>query len=126
MSLGQLVRIWRRRFILTTALLLVALAGSAAAVPKFPRTYQSTSSVVLLASRAAAKLSGNPYLAFSSSLTLTADLLSRELMAPATVRDLSASGVPGTYTVALAPYTTSTTGSVLVVKIGRASCTERV
>lgn len=108
----------RLRWILTCLLLLLTLAGSAAAAQKLPRTYQSESSVLLLASRAAAKLNGgNPYLSFSPSLALTADVVSRELMAPRTIRDLAARGFPDSYTVALAAYTTQTTGSVLLVTV---------
>jgi hypothetical protein len=83
-----------------------------------PRTYQSEGSVVLLASRAASKPNGdNPYLSFNPSLTLTADVLSRELMAPATVSGLASRGFPDSYSVALATYTTQTTGSVLLITV---------
>ncbi len=99
-------------------LLILATAGTAAAAARLPRTYQSQSSVVLLASRSAAKLNGgNPYLSFSPSLTLTADVLSRDLMAPTTAQGLAAAGYASSYTVALAPYTTTTTGSVLLVTV---------
>jgi hypothetical protein len=118
MDLGESFRIWRRRRILTIAMLILALAGSATALTGLPRAYQSDSSVILLASRSAAKLNGgNPYLSFSPSLTLTADALSRQLMAPATARDLAARGFVGAYTVALAPDTTATTGSVLLISV---------
>jgi hypothetical protein len=109
---------WRGRWILTVALLLLALAGTAIAAQTLPRTYQSEGSVVLLASRAVSKPNGNnPYLSFSPSLTLTADVLSRELMAPATASYLAYEGYPGTYTVALAPETATTTGSVLLLTV---------
>jgi polysaccharide biosynthesis protein PslJ len=118
MDLNESFEIWRRRWILATALLILALTGAAAALMGFPRTYQSSSSVVMLASRAAAKLNGgNPYLSFSPSLTLTADALSREMMAPPTIQSLAARGFTDSYTVALAPYTTTTTGSVLLVTV---------
>jgi hypothetical protein len=118
MDLREAFRIWRRRRILTAALLAAALAGAAAAVMGLPRVYQSNSSVVLLASSSSARLNGgNPYLSFSPSLTLTADAVSRELMAPGTVQSLVASGFTASYTVALAPFTTSTTGSVLLVTV---------
>jgi predicted amino acid-binding ACT domain protein len=118
MNLGELLHIWRRRYILTAVLFLAALAGTATALTGLPRTYQSDSSVVLLASRSAAKLNGgNPYMSFSPSLTLTGDVLSRELMAPVTVSKLAARGIADPYTVALAPYNTATTGSVLLVTV---------
>jgi hypothetical protein len=73
---------------------------------------------VLLASRSAAKLNGgNPYLSFNASLTLTGDILSRALMAPGTAQDLAAHGLRSPYTVALAPNTTTTTGSVLLITV---------
>jgi hypothetical protein len=116
MDFRQAVRIWRTRWILTSVLLILAVAGATAAAAKMPRYYQSASSVVLLASHAAsAQNGGNPFLSFGPSLTLTADALSRELMAPATVRQLAARGFTASYAVTLPAYTTSTTGSVLLV-----------
>jgi hypothetical protein len=109
---------WRRHWVLTTVLLLLALATTAIAAVAGPRSYQTSGAVTLLASRAVAKSEGgNPYLSFTGSLTLTADVLSRELMAPGTVSDLAAHGFTDPYTVALATYTTSTTGSVLTVTV---------
>src|SRR5712691_3695531 len=125
MDLGESANIWRRRWILTAAMLILAAAGVIATLTGLPRVYQSRASVILLASRSAAKLNGgNPYLSFSPSLTLTGDAVSRELMAPGTARDLAASGFPGTYTVALAPDTTSTTGSVLLITVTDSSGAE--
>jgi hypothetical protein len=118
MYLSESFRIWRKRRYLTAALLALALAGSGAALRTLPRTYQSSSSVILLASRTAASpYGGNPYLSFSPSLTLAADAVSRELMGPGTILSLAARGFSASYTVALAPYTTSTTGSVLLVTV---------
>ena len=118
MDLRQAVRIWRARWILTSVLLILAIVGAAGAAAKIPRSYQSSSTVLLLASRAAsASNGGNPFLSFSPSLTLTADAVSRELMAPGTVRQLAAQGFTATYAVALPTYTTSTTGSVLLVTV---------
>jgi capsular polysaccharide biosynthesis protein len=118
MDLRQAVRIWRARWILTSVLLILAIVGAAGAAAKIPRSYQSTSTVLLLASRAAsASNGGNPFLSFSPSLTLTADAVSRELMAPGTVRQLAAQGFTASYAVGLPTYTTSTTGSVLTVTV---------
>jgi len=118
MNLGELLYIWRRRPILTVTLLVVALTGATTALLGLPRTYQSNSSVVLLASRSAARQTGgNPYMSFSSSLTLTADVVSGELMAPRTASVLAARGYSDPYTVALAPYNSATTGSVLLVQV---------
>ena len=118
MDLRQVVRIWRARWILTSVLLILAMVGAAAAAAKSPRYYQSASSVVLLASRVASTQNGgNPFLSFSPSLTLTADAVTRTLMAPGTVRQLAGQGFTASYTVAPPPYTTSTTGSVLLVTV---------
>jgi hypothetical protein len=118
MKLRQTVRIWRSRWILTSVLLILAVAVAASAVVKFPRYYQSASSVVLLASHAASKQNGgNPFLSFGPSLTLTADAVSREMMAPETASWLAARGFTASYTVAVPPYTTFTTGSVLQIMI---------
>ena len=116
MDFRQAVRIWRARWILTSVLLILAIVGAAGAAARLPRSYQSASSVVLLASRAASMQNGgNPFLSFSPSLTLTADAISREVMAPGAVSQLAARGFTASYTVALPSYTTSTTGSVLLV-----------
>jgi hypothetical protein len=118
MELRQAVRIWRARWILTLVLIVLTMVGAAETAAKMPRYYQSASSVVLLASHAAAKQNGgNPFLSFGPSLTLTADAVSRELMAPETVRRLAAQGYTASYTVALPSYTTPTTGSVLQVTV---------
>jgi hypothetical protein len=118
MTVGATFLIWRRRWVLTTALLAGALVLTATAGSWLPRTYQSAASVILLASRADSRPNGgNPYLSFSPSLTLTADAVSRELMAPGIVQALAADGFGDPYTVALAPYTTTTTGSVLLVTV---------
>lgn len=118
MDFSEAINVWRRRRVLTATLLILALVSIVAAMTGLPRTYQSQASVVLLASRSAARLTGgNPYLSFSPSLTLTADAVSRELMAPDTVERLAASGATAAYTVAFPSYTTATTGSVLVVSV---------
>jgi hypothetical protein len=118
MDLKQAVRIWRARWIFTSVLVILAVVGAAEAAAKMPRYYQSASSVVLLASHAASKQNGgNPFLSFGPSLTLTADAVSRELTAPATVSRLAARGFTASYTVAVPPVTTFTTGSVLLVTV---------
>jgi len=118
MDLSETFRIWRRRRLLTVLLLILALVGGVAALIGLPRAYQSDSSVILLPSRSAARQNGgNPYLSFTPSLTLTAEALSQELMGPGVTQDLIARGFPSPYTVALAPDTTTTTGSVLLVTV---------
>jgi hypothetical protein len=118
MGFGEVIRIWRRRAGLTAGLIVLALAGFGAALVWLPGTYQSQASVVLLASRSASKSTGgNPYLSFTPSLSLTADVVSRALMAPATAGQLAGRGFTDPYTVVPPAYTTTTTGSVLVITV---------
>jgi hypothetical protein len=115
MDLAKALRIWRRWWVLTAALLIVAMLGTIT-VAKHVKSYQAAATVVLLASqRTARQAGGNPYLTFTPSLTLAADAVSREAMAPETARSLAARGFADSYTVALAPFTTATTGSVLLI-----------
>jgi len=108
----------RKRWAATGALLLLTFVGVLLALVELPPTYQSQSSVVLLASPAASKPNGdNPYLSFSPSLTLTADAVSREIMSSAIAGQLAAQGFPDSYNVELATYTTATTGSVLQITV---------
>jgi hypothetical protein len=118
MRFDEVIRIWRRRAALTAGLVLLALVAFAAALDLFPSTYQSQASVVLLASRAASRLTGgNPYLGFTPSLSLTADVMSRSLTGPETVGQLASEGFGDAYTIAQPTYTTTTTGSVLVITV---------
>jgi hypothetical protein len=118
MRFDEVIKVWRRRAALTAGLVLLALASFAVALALFPATYQSQASVVLLASQAASKQAGgNPYLGFTPALSLTADVVSRTLMGPATVRELAGEGYTDAYTVAEPTYTTTATGSVLLITV---------
>jgi len=118
MGFDEIIPIWRRRLKLTIALIILAAAGFAVALEWFPATYQAQASVVLLASRSQARLTGhNPYLSFSPSLSLAADVVSRAAMAQETAADLARRGFTDGYTVEPPAYTTTTTGSVLVVTV---------
>jgi hypothetical protein len=122
MRFDEVIRIWRRRAALTVGLVLLALASFAVALLVFPATYQSQASVVLLASRAASRVTGgNPYLGFTPSLSLTADVLSRELTGPVTVSQLASEGFEESYAVAQPTYATTTTGSVLIITVAGAN-----
>ena len=106
------------RRILTLTLLLLASAGVGLAAFFLPRTFQADASVVLLASRTeSGATGGNPYLNFSSSLTLTADAVSRQVMDPQTANSLASHGFTGSYTVEMPTYSTSTVGSVLIITV---------
>jgi hypothetical protein len=105
----------RRRWILACALFLLTLAGTAYGLLKLPSTYQSTSSVVFLAPKNAAKAyGGNPYLAFNSTLNMTADVVRYETNDSRTVTLLSSRGYTASYLVTDA---TDTAGPVLIVTV---------
>jgi capsular polysaccharide biosynthesis protein len=101
MNLTEVFRIWRKRWILTTLILLAALLASALAVLQLPRDYQAQSTAVLVPSLKASKAlgNGNPYLSFTSSLATTADVVAAQVMGPATERSLAAKGFDEPYTV---------------------------
>ena len=118
MGSANSVGIWRGRWVLTLTLLLLAFLGVAAASVFLPRTYQGSASVVLLASRAESGITGgNPYLNFNSSLTLTADAVSRQVTDPQTASSLAQHGYTASYTVAMPTYSTSIVGSVLLISV---------
>jgi hypothetical protein len=104
----------RRRWIMTLLLLLVTLAG-AAALGSRPGPYQSESQVVLLPSKQISKPNGgNPYLSFDNSISLTSDLVRREMMDPRTALSLAAQGFQSSYQVVDDP---ATAGPVLDVTV---------
>lgn len=105
----------RRRWILASALLLLTLLATGAAVARLPSTYQAQSSVVLLAPVNAAKAAGgNPFLAFNATLNQTADVVRYETMDVRTANALTASGYPSTYQIIDA---IDTSGPVLTVTV---------
>jgi hypothetical protein len=117
MNVLDLLRIWRRRWILTTLALLVALGGCGLAAMALPRTYHASSTIVLVPSAKAAKVlgEGNPYLSFTNSISTAADILAAELTTPATERDLAAGGFTEPYSAVAETTLSQTTasGSVL-------------
>jgi hypothetical protein len=89
----------RRRWRLTLLLLTLTLAATAIWATK-PGPYQSQSQVALLPSKQlSVKTGDNPYLSFGPSITLTADLVRRELTAPQTVARLASEGFSSSYQV---------------------------
>lgn len=108
------LRTLRKRWALTLLLLLLTLLATAA-LAKRPGPYQSESQVVLLPSKASAKtFGGNPYLSFAGSISLTADLIRREVMDPRTVLALATQGYTSGYSVVDDP---DTSGPVLDVVV---------
>jgi hypothetical protein len=89
---------------ITFPLLTLTLASVAAAYVVLPATYESKASVVLLSSQIASKeVGGNPYLAFDSSLSVTADVVARRMMDDDSVKAFQAHGYKADYKIALSP-----------------------
>jgi hypothetical protein len=111
MNLVKMFSIWRKRWILTSLVLLVAFAACGYAAVKLPRIYQANSTVVLVPSVRASKAlgEGNPYLSFSDSLSTTADVVATEVAAPQTEHELAAQGFGAQYTA----VSESTTGQAV-------------
>jgi hypothetical protein len=104
MNLVDALQVWRRRWILTLVLLLLASAATVAAATKLPKHYQAQSDIVLLPSASStAPFGHNPYLTYNGSLPMTAQILSYQLMNPITVQSLAGQGYTASFTVALAP-----------------------
>jgi capsular polysaccharide biosynthesis protein len=117
MNVLDLIRIWQRRWILTTLALLVALGGCGLTAKTLPRTYQASSTIVLVPSTKAAKAlgQGNPYLSFTNSISTAADIVAGELTTPAIERGLAAAGFTEPYTAVAETTLTqaAASGSVL-------------
>ena len=114
MDMIELFRTLRKRWLLTALLLLLALTGTAFLALR-PGPYQAESQVTLLPSRQASRPAGyNPYLALDASLTLTADLLRREVTDPRTAQVLAGQGYPDSYQIVDDP---STAGPVLDITV---------
>lgn len=111
MNVMKMLSIWRKRWILTALVILVAFAASGFAAVKLPRTYQADSTVVLVPSARAAKAlgEGNPYLSFNASLSTAADVIATEVAAPQTEQDLASKGFGAQYAV----VSESTTGQAV-------------
>jgi hypothetical protein len=104
-----------KRWLLTLPLFILTIGALAGATVVLPWEYESQASMVLLASPLQAKSAGgNPWLVFDGSLTVTAEVVGREMMDDATVTRLRASGLTAAYTVMIAP---NSTGPVLSVDV---------
>ncbi|MEU5878055.1 hypothetical protein [Spirillospora sp. NPDC047279] len=104
-----------RRWWLTVPLLVLSLSGVGAVAAVTPWTYEAQASGVLLASPFQAKQAGgNPWLVFDSSLTVTAEVVGREMMDERTAAELKARGLTAAYQVGVAP---DSTGPVLMIEV---------
>ena len=101
-----MLRVMLRRWYVSIPALIVAIALPAAAWTMISSTYQTTSTISLLNSSAASSANqrtGNPFLAFDSSLTPMADFLARRLSSDQSATDLAARGVVDQASAELAP-----------------------
>jgi len=97
----EILKSLRKRWALTTALLILTLIATAVAFVKIPWTYRSTADVVLVPSQNIAKTyGGNPFLAFSSTINETADIIRYETTDMRTAQVLAAAGYTQAYTIA--------------------------
>jgi hypothetical protein len=106
MDLGTMLRVMLRRWYVSIPALIVAVALPAAAWTMISSKYQTTSTISLLNSSAASSANqrtGNPFLAFDSSLTPMADFLARRLASDQSATDLAARGVVDPASAELAP-----------------------
>lgn len=101
-----MLRVMLRRWYVSIPALIVAVALPAAAWTMISSKYQTTSTISLLNSSAASSANqrtGNPFLAFDSSLTPMADFLARRLGSDQSATDLAARGVVDPASAELAP-----------------------
>ncbi|HEY7483804.1 MAG TPA: hypothetical protein VH912_05020 [Streptosporangiaceae bacterium] len=114
MDLLDSVRVLMKRWWLTLPLLALTLIGVIGTAIVMPWTYRSEATVVFLSSQLQSKQAGgNPWLAFDSSLTVTAEVVGREMMDERTAAGLRQQGNTAKYTVGIA---SDSTGPVLVIE----------
>lgn len=110
-----LIQTLRSRWRIAAALFALTLVGAVGAFVKLPWTYSASSSVLLLPSQSSAKVvGGNRYLAFTYTLTQTANVLTYEMSDPRTAQALQAAGYTSGYTVENMP---AATAPVLLVTV---------
>jgi hypothetical protein len=115
MDLVASMRTLRRRWILTTALFLLTLVGTALAWVKIPGPYEAESMVALIPSHQSSIVNGNnPYLSFGGSENIAGDIVLRQMMAPQTVASLADRGYASSYAIADDP---ATSGPILDITV---------
>ncbi|MFC1411673.1 chain length determinant protein [Streptacidiphilus sp. N1-12] len=103
MDLAEIFRVMRRRWYVLFPGLLVTVALVVAVLVVVPTKYQSQSTVEMLNSQKATEaFDGNPFLSTQTSLTGMADSLARNLNSDASIADLKAQGLTGTYVAMIA------------------------
>jgi hypothetical protein len=111
----DLLKILRKRWKITASLFVLSLIATIGALLELPWSYVAQANVLLLPSVSMAKtVGGNRYLAFSYTLTQTANVIELETTDAKTASALAAQGYTAGYTVGLAP---SATAPVLLVSV---------
>ena len=106
MDLVAAMRTLRRRWLLTTVLLLLTLVGTALIWVKKPGPYQAESMVALIPSHQSSIVNGNnPYLSFGGSENIAGDIVLRQMMAPQTVAALADRGYGESFEIVDDPLT---------------------
>ncbi len=115
MDLTASLRALRRRWILTTLLLLLTLAAGYDLWHKAVGPYSAGSIVALVPSIQSSKTNGNnPYLSYAPTENVAGDTVRYEVMAPATAATLAAQGDTASYTIVDDP---NTTGPILDITV---------
>lgn len=115
MDLVAAMRTLRRRWILTTLLLLLTLVGTALIWVKKPGPYQAESMVALIPSHQSSVVNGNnPYLSFGGSENIAGDIVLRQMMAPQTVAALADRGYGESFEIVDDP---ATSGPILDITV---------
>jgi hypothetical protein len=100
MEAMEIMKTLRKWWVLSAALLVLTIIATLAAFVKLPWTYTSTANITFLPSSNLAKAyGGNPYLAFSSTINETADVIRYESTDMRTAQSLAAKGYTAGYTV---------------------------
>jgi hypothetical protein len=107
MDLAASGRTLRRRWILTSFLLLLTLVAAVGAWKKISGPYQAESMVALFPSKQAAKPNGNnPLMSFGGSESVAGDIVQRQVMSPPFAAKLASQGYGASFTMADDPTST--------------------
>jgi hypothetical protein len=107
MDLAASGRTLRRRWILTSFLLLLTLVATAGAWKKISGPDQAESMVALFPSKQAAKPNGNnPLMSYGGSESVAGDIVQRQVMSPPFAAKLASEGYAASFTMADDPTST--------------------
>jgi capsular polysaccharide biosynthesis protein len=111
----DIMKTLRKRWALTTALLILTLIATAAALVKLPWSYTATADIMLLPSKNLARsYGGNLFLAFNPTINETGDVIRYEATDMRTAQVLAAAGYTQGYTVTDA---LDTSAPILVIAV---------